>query len=324
MNYGYGYGGIGFVGGTWRGGAFAYNRAVANFGSTHVTNVYNNTTIVRQNTIINNNHISYNGGTNGINHQPTRQEAQFTHQHRMPPTANQDAHRTLASRDRGQLASVNHDRPSTMAASSNAQYHQNVQQRERTQPITASDREQGRHYQPSGREANQDQRIANGLKTGQMTSGEATRADQHQSDIERQTSKDRAANDGRLTGQERQQVNREQNGASRQIYNEKHNGHTVAPNEIDNREANQQQRTANGLRSGAETSGEAARTNQRQANLDRQVHNERVADGGRLNPQQRRQVNQRQNSNSQQINSQKHNAAKRRPPPRNEHPKHEG
>ncbi len=40
VNYGFGYGGVGFVGGEWRGGVFAYNSAVANFGSVHVTNVY--------------------------------------------------------------------------------------------------------------------------------------------------------------------------------------------------------------------------------------------------------------------------------------------
>ena len=55
------------------------------------------------------------------------------------------------------------------------------------------------------------------------------------------------ANGGKLTGQERQQINGEQNAASSQIYNENHNGTTVAPNEVNNREANQQQRTANGF-----------------------------------------------------------------------------
>src|SRR5579863_8751958 len=39
VNYGFGYGGVGFVGGEWRGGVFAYNSAVANFGSVHITNV---------------------------------------------------------------------------------------------------------------------------------------------------------------------------------------------------------------------------------------------------------------------------------------------
>ena len=53
VNYGFGYGGVGFVGGEWRGGAFAYNSAVANFGSVHVTNVYENRTIVTRNTVVN-------------------------------------------------------------------------------------------------------------------------------------------------------------------------------------------------------------------------------------------------------------------------------
>jgi hypothetical protein len=35
---------------------------------------------------------------------------------------------------------------------------------------------------------------------------------------------DRAANGGKLTQQERQQVNRQQNKMSRQIYKDKHNG----------------------------------------------------------------------------------------------------
>ncbi|MEO8998884.1 MAG: hypothetical protein ABI227_13260 [Rhodanobacter sp.] len=319
VNYGYGYGGIGFVGGRWSGGDFAYNRAVSNFGSVRVTNVYNNTTIVRQNTIINRTNVSYNGGTGGIQSQPSAEQARFASERRLPPTANQEAQRRVAGLDRGQLASVNHGHPAILAAADHAAYISKAQARERTQPITPADREQGKRYQPDGREANQDQRIANGLKTGQMTSGEAARADQRQANIDRQVSHDRRANNGTLTGQERQRINREQNGASQQIYNEKHNGAYVAPNEVDNREANQQQRTANGLRNGSQTSGEAARANQRQANLDRQVHDERMANGGHLNAQQHRQVNQRENRDSQQIKRQQHNGPQRRPPPDSNH-----
>src|SRR5271168_4996837 len=61
VNYGFGYGGVGFVGGEWRGGVFAYNSAVANFGAVHVTDVYENRAIVTQNTIANANHVSFNG-----------------------------------------------------------------------------------------------------------------------------------------------------------------------------------------------------------------------------------------------------------------------
>ena len=73
------------------------------------------------------------------------------------------------------------------------------------------------------REGNQQQRIANGLHDGQMTSGEAARAERTQTNIDQQVHNDRAANGGTLTNQERQQVNREQNRASKQINRENHN-----------------------------------------------------------------------------------------------------
>ena len=171
----------------------------------------------------------------------------------------------------------------------------------------------GSNYHPNEREANQDQRIANGLRSGQMTSGEAARAESTQSKIDQQVHDDRVANGGKLNGQEKQQINNEQNAASRQIYNEKHNGATVTPNEVNNREANQQQRTANGLRSGQTTSGEAARTNQNQANVAQQVHDERVANGGALTAQQKQQANKAENKNSRQIYKEKHNRVTAKP-----------
>jgi hypothetical protein len=263
---------VGFFGGEWRGGFFAYNSACANFGGVHVTNVYENRPIIQQNTIVNVNHVSFNGGA-GIQARPTAMEMQAANERHIEPTANQVQHQNFAAQDRAQLASVNHGRPATMAASNVNQYHQVAQQHASAQPISAADRSVGRNYNPNTREANQDQRIANGLRSGQMTSGEAARAERTQSNIDQQVHNDRAANGGRLTGQERQQINGEQNAASRQIYNEKHNGNTIKPNEVDNREANQQQRTANGLRSGQMTSGEAARTNANQAGVAQQVHN---------------------------------------------------
>ena len=307
VNYGFGYGGIGFFGGEWRGGVFAYNSAVANFGGVHVTNVYENRTVITQNIIVNNNHVSYNGG-DGIQAHALASEMQAEHENHIQPTANQMQHQNFAAQDRSQLASVNHGRPGTMASSNINGYHQTAMQHSQSQPISAADREAGSHYNPNNREANQDQRIANGERTGQMTSGEAARADRTQSAIDQQVHNDRMANGGKLTGQERQQINQEQNAASRQIYDEKHNANTVQPNEVNNREANQQQRTANGLRSGEMTSGEAARSNRNQAALDQQVHNERVANGGALTPQQRQQANRQENRNSRQIYNEKHNA----------------
>jgi hypothetical protein len=312
VNYGFGFGGIGFCGGEWRGGQFAYNSAVANFGGVHVTNVYRDTTIVNRTTIINNNHVAFNG-PGGVVREPSPEERQFSNEHHIEPTSNQMQHQNFAAQDRSQLASVNHGRPATPAASNVNAYHSVAQQHAQSQPISAADRSAGKSYNPSTREANQDQRVASGLRSGQMTSGEAAKADASQSRIDQQVHNDRTANGGKLTGQEHQQISREQNNQSRQIYDDKHNANTVKPNAVDNREANQQARTAQGIRSGQETSGEAARTNANQARTDQTVHNDRTANGGALNGQQKAQVNKQQNKNSGQIYNQKHNNATRAP-----------
>src|SRR5271156_1198850 len=112
VNYGFGFGGVGFVGGEWRGGAFAYNSAVANFGGVHVTNVYENRTIVKQNTVINNEHVSFNGGA-GIQAQASATELRAANEEHIQPTANQVQHANFAAQDRTQLASVNHGTPTT-------------------------------------------------------------------------------------------------------------------------------------------------------------------------------------------------------------------
>ena len=80
------------------------------------------------------------------------------------------------------------------------------------------------------RGANQQQRAANGLHSGQMTSGEAARTNARQSGVDGQVHNDRAANGGALNGGQRAQVNREQNADSRQIQRENHNGSERHPN----------------------------------------------------------------------------------------------
>lgn len=149
VNYGYGYGGIGFVGGRWDNGRFAYNRAVVNFGRKHVTNVYNNTVIVHQNTIVNRTRTSYNGGANGIRRQATAREVRMANEQRLPPTRNQDAMRRDASMDRGQRATINRGRPEVAAATDRATYQRRVQTRDDARPID----QVGRRPEQGSREA---------------------------------------------------------------------------------------------------------------------------------------------------------------------------
>src|SRR5208282_664252 len=75
VNYGFGYGGIGFEGGRWDNGAFAYNSSVNNFGSVNVTNTY-----VKNVTVVNNSQVSYVGGTGGLTAKPTAEEVQAQHE----------------------------------------------------------------------------------------------------------------------------------------------------------------------------------------------------------------------------------------------------
>lgn len=64
INYGYGYTGIGYSGGYWRGRGFYYNRSV-NHITNRITNVYNRP-VAR--TIVN--RTSYNGGPHGVRYSP--------------------------------------------------------------------------------------------------------------------------------------------------------------------------------------------------------------------------------------------------------------
>jgi hypothetical protein len=114
INYGFGYGGVGFVGGEWRGGSFFYNRSVTNVSVTNVTNVYNRTVVV-------NNHstTSFNGGTGGVLARPTAQEEAYGREHHQAALASQTEHERSASQNRQNFASENHGRP-TVAATSRA------------------------------------------------------------------------------------------------------------------------------------------------------------------------------------------------------------
>jgi len=73
------------------------------------------------------------------------------------------------------------------------------------------------------RQENQQDRIGQGVKSGQLTAGETARLEKNQARINKEVRNDRAANGGKLTPQERRQINRQQNRQSRQIYRAKHN-----------------------------------------------------------------------------------------------------
>jgi hypothetical protein len=111
INYGFGYTGVGFFGGYWRGREFFYNRAVTNVNVTAVRNTYN-TTVVNNTTLT---RVSYNGGPEGTPARPTSREIAAEHQRHISMTAEQTQHQQAASTSRTLLASVNHGRPDVTA-----------------------------------------------------------------------------------------------------------------------------------------------------------------------------------------------------------------
>jgi WXXGXW repeat (2 copies) len=113
INYGFGYGGVGFVGGEWRGGAFHYNTAVANVNTTVIHNTYVNNTVVNNTTVVN--HTSFNGGTGGVTATPTAAEQAASKEQHTAPTAMQTQHQQAASTNRAMLASENHGAPAVAA-----------------------------------------------------------------------------------------------------------------------------------------------------------------------------------------------------------------
>jgi hypothetical protein len=88
VNYGFGYGGVGFVGGEWRGGTFFYNTAVVHVrfgGPVFVRPVPAPVVVAR---------VSFNGGRGGIVARPTEFELSAARDHHIAFTEVQRAHVT--------------------------------------------------------------------------------------------------------------------------------------------------------------------------------------------------------------------------------------
>src|SRR6516162_4479144 len=77
--------------------------------------------------------------------------------------------------------------------------------------------------QVNQRKENQQDRIAQGVTSGQLTAGETANLEKKEAAINQEVHVDRTLNGGKLTSAERTQVNRQQNQMSKQIYTDKHN-----------------------------------------------------------------------------------------------------
>jgi hypothetical protein len=216
INYGFGYGGVGFWGGRWEGGHFAYNTAVMHVNTTIIHNTYIDNTHVNVNVGV---HTAFNGGAGGIQAHASPQEQQWSHENHIAPTSEQQQHVQMAHADRSNFASANGGHPVNAAFSRPGSTAGAV----RSVGAPAARDGFGHANEVNTRQGNQQARINSGVNSGQLTPGETRNLENRDSSINRQAQADRAANGGHLTGQEKAQINQRQNNESNSIVRDDHN-----------------------------------------------------------------------------------------------------
>ena len=80
--------------------------------------------------------------------------------------------------------------------------------------------------QVNRREQRQQNRIGNGVKSGQLTPGETRRLERGEQRLQHNEKKDMAKDNGHLTKQDQRQLNHEANHMSKRIAADKHNAKT--------------------------------------------------------------------------------------------------
>ena len=160
------------------------------------------------------------------------------------------------------------------------------------------------------RKENQQDRIGQGVQSGQLTAGETSNLKKKEAAINQEEHDMRKLDNGKLTTADKKTLTQQQNQMSKQIYQDKHNSavqNTNPKGEVGKRAENQQDRIGQGIKSGQLTAGEAAHLENNEAKINKEVRNDRAANGGKLTRQERAPVNRQQNRQSRQIYRDKHN-----------------
>ncbi|WP_455389039.1 hypothetical protein [Petrachloros mirabilis] len=161
------------------------------------------------------------------------------------------------------------------------------------------------------RDVNQEMRIEQGLKSGQLTTGEAARLERGEARIDRMESK--ALKDGNVSPEEAARIQRAQNQESAAINKLKHNNVTGDPNSVSSqrmqadvqRNINQENRIEQGVQSGQLTNKETSRLEQSQARVDRAEA--RAGADGHVSAGEQARIQNRENAQSRKIFRDKHN-----------------
>lgn len=162
------------------------------------------------------------------------------------------------------------------------------------------------------RDGNLQQRVENGLKSGALSTGEASQLERGDGHIDRM--QQNALEDGNFSSSEASRIERAQNRESRRTYALNHNGVTGNPNGASSkrmqadvrRNIDQERRIQQGAQSGSLTNRETARLEGGQASLD---HREAAAgSNGHVGPAEQRRIQSADNRQSRRVYRLKHNA----------------
>lgn len=154
------------------------------------------------------------------------------------------------------------------------------------------------------RKENQQDRIDQGIKSGELTAGESATLETQEAGINKEEAGMRAQDNGKLTAQDKTTLNSQLNVESKDIYADKHNTSTQPPakGEVNGRLENQQDRIASGLSSDKLTDGQVAKLETQEAGINKEKTGMRAQDNGKLTPQDKKLLNKQLNQESRRIN----------------------
>src|SRR6201996_5119020 len=164
--------------------------------------------------------------------------------------------------------------------------------------------------QDQQRDVNQQERVEQGLQSGQLSTREAGQLERQQQHVDNMESRD--LKNGSISPAEQSRLNAAQNRASADIYADKHNAVTGNPGSASSqrmqadvqRNVNQQQRIASGINNGALTNHEVGSLERGQANADRREAN--AAANGHVGAAEQRRIQRTSNHQSARIYRKKH------------------
>ena len=165
--------------------------------------------------------------------------------------------------------------------------------------------------QDQQRDVNQQQRIEQGLQSGQLSTREAGSLERQEQHVDRMEAND--LKNGSISPAEQARLNAAQNKVSKDIYADKHNGVTGNPNSASSqrmqadvqRNVNQQQRIQNGMDKGSLTNREAGSLERGQAHVNGREAN--AAANGHVGAREQRGIQRSENHQSRRIYRKKHN-----------------